>query len=184
MDLNHIYRLPRSKYDKDFIETIKSMETIVFGDNRTDQDTIVDQYLYARRIAFLRRVRDDIDHHSEEEYLVLRKDGLISRLKNVFSVFRSARKSINIVNEIKEFAKAVSAARQDKKYNYYYGECSICKVDLADKDKPIIILCCHVYHEACLKRWFNGQTVGSGPICRMTLDSRDDGSLIHLVDDT
>ncbi|CAF3057828.1 unnamed protein product [Rotaria socialis] len=176
--------ISKNQEDTDFVKTVQSMRTIIFGDNRSDEDTMIDQRLYARRKTFLRRISEDIDQQSQKEYFVLRKDGLISRLRNVFNMGRSPRRSINIANEIKEFAKAVSAARQDKKYNYYFGECSICTEDLTGNGKPVITLCCHVYHEACLKEWLHRQSNGNCPVCRTTLDSRENASFIYLTDDT
>ena len=173
----------KNEKDADFIQTVQSMKTVIFGDNRADEDAMIDQLLYARRKAFLRWIKEDIDQQSQEQYLVLRKDGLISRLRNAVGMFFSSRRSINIANEIKELAKAASAAKQDKKYNYYLGECSIFRADATERDKPVITRCCHVYHEACLKRWLNGRNNGSCPICRTRLDSFENASFIHLIDD-
>lgn len=176
--------ISKNQNDKDFISIVQSVGTIIFGDNRTDPDATIDNILYERRLAFLRRIKKDIDEQSQAEYFTLKKNGLISRIKNAIHWPGSSRKSVNIAYDIKEFAKAVSAAMQKKKYEYYYGECSICTDDITGKNKPIITICCHVYHEDCLRQWFNQYGNNSCPVCRMTLNIHDNESVISLVNDT
>ncbi|CAF1930519.1 unnamed protein product [Rotaria magnacalcarata] len=139
----------------------------------TDKIAEIEKKLYQRRQEFLRRIKKDLDDTAKTEYFTLKKRGLIARTAKIFTLIFSlfGSKSIAFIIDVKAFATAAAHSRQSSKYDYYYGECSICAQDVTGHNCPVITPCCHVYHEVCLKQWVHGEGQNNCPMCRAQFDN-------------
>ncbi|CAM2699174.1 unnamed protein product [Rotaria socialis] len=165
--------LEKNSQDTDFIETIKQVRTVIFGDNMTDKNAEIENIMYKRRQEFLRRIKKDLDDTVKTEYFKLKKRGLIARAAKIFTIICSSfgSKAIAVIANVKDFAAAVARSTQSSKYDYYYGECSICIQDITGHNYPVITPCCHVYHEVCLKQWVHDEGQNNCPMCRTQFDN-------------
>jgi GTPase SAR1 family protein len=160
--------LNKNSQDTDIVTIIKQINTIVFGDNMTDEDPEMERFLYKRRQDFLRRIRQDLDDTAKQEYFQLSKQNVIARAEKMVKImFGSIPKITALVSDIKTFAQAIASAMQSSKYRNYFGECSICLGDITDENKPVMTQCSHVFHETCLMKWFGKKVDRNCPICRL-----------------
>lgn len=167
--------LDENHNDRDMVELISRVKSVIFGDNMTDTKAKMEEMLRERRQDFLLRIKQDINDTSNSQYFQLPKKNLLTRTtKLVKLLFGSTPKVTAIVNEIKSFAQAVARAMQSSKYRYNFGECSICSENITDENKPIMTHCSHVYHEACLLDWFRRKPDKDCPICRTKFDQKPD----------
>lgn len=163
--------LIKNSDDTDIVEIVKQVNTVIFGDNMTDEDPEMERVLHKRRKDFLGRIKHDLDNTASKEYFRLHKRKLIARAQNIVKIlFGSFPKVTSIVNDIKSFAQAVATAMQATNYHNYFGECSICLEDVTDEKKPIITQCSHVYHEGCLMQWIRESPGKQCAICRTQFD--------------
>jgi len=163
--------LEKNEKDTDIVEIVKQVNTVIFGDNMTDEDPEMEHVLHKRRKDFLCRIRQDLDNTASREYFRLHKRNLITRAQTIVKIlFGSFPKVNSIVSDIKSFAQAVAAAMQAPNYHNYFGQCSICLEDVTDENKPIITQCSHVYHEGCLMQWVRQSRDKHCAICRTQFD--------------
>ena len=175
--------LIKNNEDANIVEMVRQVNTVIFGDNMTDEDPEMEHVLHKRRKDFLFRIRQDLDNTASKEIFQLHKRTLITRAQAIVKIlFGSFPKTNSIVNDIKSFAQAVAAAMQSPNYRNYFGQCSICLEDVTDENKPVMTQCSHVYHEACLMQWVHRSSGKECAICRTIFDVSTNFYII-LADD-
>ncbi|CAF1576465.1 unnamed protein product, partial [Didymodactylos carnosus] len=137
--------LSKNNEDVNIVETINQVQTVLFGDNMTDQDPDMEMVLRKQRQTFLNRIKQDINETANEKYFKLKMKSFLDRIFTIVSLVFG--RTTETVTDIRNIANAAVISMQPSKYLNYFGVCSICTEDITDENQPIITKCNHVYHK-------------------------------------
>lgn len=101
--------------------------------------------------VFMHSTNNDSDHNDYYQFMII--------LVFAFVIFRLIL--FNCCNQ-KKLCKPKHKNYQKIQFDIdteYFDSCTICLEDFNDKEKLLKLKCNHIYHEQCIKTWFNKKRI-------------------------